>query len=119
MPHAATPARRRWKIGSLFSGYGGLDLAAEHCFDAETVWFSELNDPVAGVFAHHWPDAPNLGDITDVDWSEVAPVDVLSGGFPCQDISTVGKMAGLAPGTRSGLWSFMAEAIEALQPGSW
>lgn len=104
------------RVGSLFSGYGGLDLAVEHVFNAETIWFSEINQPVARVFAHHWPDAPNLGDITTINWDDVPPVDVLCGGFPCQDVSTVGKRAGLAPGTRSGLWSHMAEAIEALQP---
>lgn len=107
---------RRLRVGSLFSGYGGLDLAVEQVFDARTVWFSEINEPVARVFAHHWPDAPNLGDITTIDWSTVAPVDVLCGGFPCQDVSTVGKMAGLAPGTRSGLWAHMATAVEELQP---
>lgn len=104
------------RIGSLFSGYGGLDLAVEHVFNAKTVWFSELNEPVARVFAHHWPDAPNLGDITAIDWSQVEPVNILIGGFPCQDVSTVGKRAGLAPGTRSGLWAHMAAAIDALQP---
>jgi len=104
------------KIGSLFSGYGGLDLAVEHVFNATTVWFSELNEPVARVFARHWPDAPNLGDITAIDWSQVEPVDILIGGFPCQDVSTVGKRAGIAPGTRSGLWAHMAAAIDALQP---
>ena len=108
---------RPLRVGSLFSGYGGLDLAVEHALGAETVWFSEINEPVARVFAHHWPDAPNLGDITLIDWKEVPPVDVLCGGFPCQDVSTVGKRAGLAPGTRSGLWSHMATAIAALQPG--
>ncbi len=107
---------RRLRVGSLFSGYGGLDLAVEEVFDARTVWFSEINEPVARVFAHHWPDVPNLGDITAIDWSSVEPVDVICGGFPCQDVSTVGKMAGLAPGTRSGLWAHMATAIEALQP---
>jgi len=107
---------RPLKIGSLFSGYGGLDLAVEHATGGRTAWFSELNDPVAAVFSHHWPDAPNLGDITAVCWNDVEPVDVLCGGFPCQDVSTVGKGAGLAPGTRSGLWSYMATAIEALQP---
>ncbi len=106
----------RLRVGSLFSGYGGLDLAVEHVFDAETIWFSEINEPVARVFAHHWPDAPNLGDITTIDWNDVPPVDILCGGFPCQDVSTVGKQAGLAPGTRSGLWSHMAAAIDALQP---
>lgn len=107
---------RPLRVGSLFSGYGGLDLAVEQVFDARTVWFSEINEPVARVFAHHWPDAPNLGDITAIDWSSVDPVDVLCGGFPCQDVSTVGKMAGLKPGTRSGLWAYMATAVEALQP---
>ncbi|QXQ12918.1 DNA cytosine methyltransferase [Skermania piniformis] len=106
----------RLKIGSLFSGYGGLDLAVEHVFDAETVWFSELNEPVARVFSRHWPGVPNLGDITAINRHEVEPVDILIGGFPCQDVSTVGKRAGLAPGTRSGLWAHMAEAIDALQP---
>ncbi|WP_417564825.1 DNA cytosine methyltransferase [Microbacterium sp.] len=104
------------RAGSLFSGYGGLDLAVEHALDAETIWFSENNEQVSRIFAHHWPDAPNLGDITTIDWRAVPPVDVLCGGFPCQDVSTVGKRAGLAPGTRSGLWSYMAEAIDVLQP---
>ncbi|GAB2448273.1 hypothetical protein GCM10027062_32340 [Nocardioides hungaricus] len=111
-----TDDERRLRIGSLFSGYGGLDLAVEEVFDARTVWFSEINEPVACVFAHHWPDAPNLGDITAIDWNRVPPVDILCGGFPCQDVSTVGKMAGLGPGTRSGLWAHMATAIEVLQP---
>ncbi|WP_292698495.1 DNA cytosine methyltransferase [Microbacterium sp. 69-10] len=110
------PVLSRPRIGSLFSGYGGLDLAVEHLTGGETIWFSELNEHVARVFSHHWPDAPNLGDISAIDWATVPPVDVLCGGFPCQDVSTVGKQAGLAPGTRSGLWSFMASAIEALQP---
>ena len=104
------------RIGSLFSGYGGLDLGVEHVFNAKTVWFSELNESVARVFSRHWPDAPNLGDITTIDWSQVAPIDTLIGGFPCQDVSTVGKRAGLAPGTRSGLWAHMAAGIDALQP---
>lgn len=103
------------RIGSLFSGYGGLDLAVEHVFHAQTIWFSEIS-PVQRVFARHWPDAPNLGDITAIDWAQVPPVDILCGGFPCQDVSTVGKMAGLAPGTRSGLWSHMAAAIDRLRP---
>ena len=103
-------------VGSLFSGYGGLDLAVEHTLNAETIWFSENNPHVARIFAHHWPGIPNLGDITTIDWRNVDTVDVLCGGFPCQDVSTVGKRAGLAPGTRSGLWSHMAAAIEVLQP---
>nr|WP_154921174.1 DNA cytosine methyltransferase [Microbacterium testaceum] len=106
----------RLRIGSLFSGYGGLDLAVEEVFDGETVWFSEFSPAPARVFAHHWPGVPNLGDITTTDWNTVEPVDVICGGFPCQDVSTVGRMAGLHPGTRSGLWARMAEAIDVLQP---
>lgn len=112
----ALPLSGGVRIGSLFSGYGGLDLAVEEFFEGHTVWFSEINQPVARVFANHWPDAPNLGDITNIDWSTVEPIDVLCGGFPCQDVSVAGRHAGLAPGTRSGLWSHMAAAIDALQP---
>ncbi|WP_205618181.1 hypothetical protein [Haematomicrobium sanguinis] len=49
---------RPW-ICSLFSGYGGFDLAVEHTTGGRTVWLSELNTVVAGIFAYHWPDAPN------------------------------------------------------------
>lgn len=115
--HIPSSGGRPLQVGSLFTGYCVLDLAVEHVFNAETAWFSEMNEPVARIFAHHWPDAPNLGDITRIDWNTVEPVDILCGGFPCQDISKVGQQAGLAPSTRPGLWSFMAEAIEALQPG--
>ncbi|WP_259461022.1 MULTISPECIES: DNA cytosine methyltransferase [unclassified Microbacterium] len=68
------------------------------------------------MFAHHWPDAPTLGEITMIGWPVVPPVDVLCGGLSMPGRSTVGKRAGLAPGARSGLWSHMAEAIDALQP---
>lgn len=96
-------------LGSLFSGYGGLDLAVEATLGARTVWHCE-NDPAASrVLATRWLGVPNLGDITRVRWSDVEPVDVLTGGFPCQDVSHAGRRAGLAPGTRSGLWAQMAD----------
>lgn len=88
------------RIGSLFSGYGGLDLAVEHVFDAQTVWFSEINEPVARVFAHHWPHAPNLGDITRIGWSTVPPVDILCGGFPCQNYAEFGIILTSRPSGR-------------------
>lgn len=117
MPNASNePGDRPLRVGSLLSGYGGLDLAVEKVFNARTVWVSEVDEPVARVLAHHGPDAPNLGDITAIDWSSVGLVDVLCGGFPCQDVSTVGKMAGLKPGTHSGLWAHMATAIDKLKP---
>ncbi|WP_456301690.1 DNA cytosine methyltransferase [Nocardia farcinica] len=79
-------------------------------------WHSEVDPAAARVLAHHWPDVPNFGDITAVDWAAVPPVDVLTGGFPCQDVSAAGRRAGLGEGTRSGLWSHMAEAIAVLRP---
>jgi DNA (cytosine-5)-methyltransferase 1 len=73
------------KIGSLFSGYGGLDLGIQGVIDSETAWFCEIEPAPSKILAHHWPNTPNLGDITAVDWEVIAkeaPVDILSGGFP-------------------------------------
>jgi len=109
--------QRGMRIGSLFSGAGGLDLAVEKVFGGRTVWHCEIDPAASKVLAHHWPGVPNLGSVTDVDWSTVEPVDVLCGGFPCQDLSCAGKRAGLADGTRSGLWSEFARAVDILRPG--
>ena len=105
------------KIGSLFSGYGGLDMGVRAVLGGETAWFVEYDKAPSRILAHHWPDVPNHGDITTVDWSTVEPVDILTGGFPCQDVSLAGARRGLKDGTRSGLWSYFAEAIGALKPG--
>jgi DNA (cytosine-5)-methyltransferase 1 len=104
------------KIGSLFSGAGMLDKAVEHVFGGEVVWHCEQDKAASKVLAHHWPSVPNLGDITAVDWTAVEPVDVLCGGFPCQDVSAAGKRAGIKDGTRSGLWAVFADAIDTLRP---
>jgi DNA (cytosine-5)-methyltransferase 1 len=104
------------RIGSLFSGYGGLELGIEQVMPAETAWHVEHDAAPSRVLAHHWPDVPNYGDITAVDWATVEPVDILCGGFPCQDVSLAGLRKGLHPDTRSGLWSHFALAIDALRP---
>jgi DNA (cytosine-5)-methyltransferase 1 len=104
------------RIGSLFSGAGGLDMAVESVFDGSVAWQCEVDPAASKVLAARWPDVPNLGDITAVDWSQIEPVDVLCGGFPCQDVSSAGRRAGIREGTRSGLWSIFAEAIDALRP---
>lgn len=109
----------RPRIGSLFSGAGGLDLAVEHVTGGCTVWHSEVDPDASKVLETRWPGVPNLGDITAVDWAyvaEVAPIEVLCGGFPCQDVSAAGRRAGIAVGTRSGLWLEYAEAINQLRP---
>lgn len=105
------------RLGSLFSGYGGLDLAVHQVFgDVETVWVSDIEPGPRKVLAHRFPGVPNLGDITAVDWSQVEPVDIIAGGSPCTDISSAGRMAGMYEGTRSNLWVCMRDAIEYLQP---
>ena len=104
------------RIGSVFSGYGGLDMACEAFFGARTVWHCEVDPNPAKVLAARWPGVPNLGDITAVDWAEVEPVDILVGGFPCTDVSVAGAQAGMIDGTRSGLWSEFREAIARLRP---
>jgi DNA (cytosine-5)-methyltransferase 1 len=104
------------RIGSLFSGYGGLDMAVSAVLDIETVWVCD-NDPAAAkVLAARYPGIPNLGDITAVNWDSVKPVDIICGGFPCQDVSLAGLRAGMRNGTRSGLWAHFANAIDALRP---
>ena len=104
------------RLGSLFSGFGGLDRAIERVFDARTVWVSDIEPGPCKVLAHRFPGVPNLGDITQIDWSTVEPVDIIAGGSPCQDISSAGRMAGMREGTRSNLWVEMREAIATLRP---
>ncbi len=104
------------RIGSLFAGAGGLDLAVEAVFSGTVVWQAEIDKAASKVLAHRFPGVPNLGSVTDIDWATVPPVDVLCGGFPCQDVSAAGKRAGIKAGTRSGLWSVFAEAIDILRP---
>ena len=104
------------RIGSLFSGAGGLDMAVEAVFGGEVVWQAEIDKAASKVLAYRFPTARNLGDITAIDWDTVERVDVVCGGFPCQDVSAAGKRAGIKDGTRSGLWAIFAEAIDALRP---
>lgn len=114
-------------IGSLFSGAGALcELALAPLLGGRVVWHCEYEPPskktpkptqaAARVLAHRFPGTPNLGDITKVDWSAVPPVRVMTGGFPCTDVSLAGAQAGLTPDTRSGTWTYMAHAIDMLRP---
>lgn len=101
----------------LFEGYGGLTMAVEEVFGAELVAYSEFEPPspknprptqaAARLLAYRWPDVPNLGDVTTVDWGVVADelvgaartrFVILAGGFPCQDLSLAGLRA--TPATR-------------------
>lgn len=105
-------------IGSLFTGYGGLDMGVAMAVDptARVAWTSDVEPGPCRLAEVRWPDTPNLGDITQINWDEVEPVDIICGGSPCQDLSLAGKRAGMATGTRSGLWESMAAAIETIHP---
>ena len=105
------------RVMSLFAGYGGLDLALGMVFpEARTVYVSDIEEGPCRVLAHRFPEATNLGDVTAVDWDSLDPVDVVIGGSPCPDLSDAGRGAGMRPGTRSGLWSSMVDAIAATRP---
>ena len=104
------------KIGSLFSGYEGLGLAVKAVFGGDLAWVSDIDPGACKILAHHYPDVPNLGDITTIEWANIEPVDILTGGSPCQDLSHAGKRNGMTAGTRSNLWVSMRDAIEQLHP---
>lgn len=105
-------------IGSLFTGYGGLDMGVSMALEPEArvAWTSDVETGPCRLADVRWPDTPNLGDITAIDWADVEPVDIICGGSPCQDLSLAGRRAGMASGTRSGLWAAMAAAIETIRP---
>jgi DNA (cytosine-5)-methyltransferase 1 len=104
------------RIGSLFSGIGGLELGLERAIPgAEVAWQVEQDPYARAVLAKHWPQATRYEDVRQVGAHNLEPVDLLCGGFPCQDISQAGKQAGI-DGERSGLWAEYARIIGELRP---
>lgn len=104
-------------VGALFAGYAGLELGiAQVIPGVRTAWVADIEPGPCAILAHRFPDAPNLGDVTAVDWASVPPVDIIAGGSPCQDLSLAGARAGMGHGTRSGLWASMVDAIETIKP---
>ena len=103
-------------FGSLFAGIGGFDLGFERA-GMRCKWQVEIDPYCQKVLAKHWPDVRRHDDVRTfppddgTDWR----VDVICGGFPCQDISNAGERAGLA-GERSGLWFGFARIIRVLRP---
>ena len=103
-------------IGSLFSGIGGLELGLEWAGLGPTVWQVETDPFCREVLAQHWPDADrSVTDVRRATAATLAPVDLICGGFPCQDVSSAGKGAGLA-GSRSGLWFEFERVILGMEP---
>jgi DNA (cytosine-5)-methyltransferase 1 len=101
-------------VGSLFAGIGGFDLGLERA-GMRTVWQVELNEYRRAVLAERFPHAVRRIDVRDCGAHNLAPVDLICGGFPCQDISQAGAGAGIT-GTRSGLWSEFARIVGELEP---
>lgn len=103
-------------LAGLFEGYGGLTMGVQAVLGGELGWYSEIEPAACRLLAHRHPGVCNVGDVTQVDWSTVPRPRVLTGGFPCQDVSSAGRRRGIRPGTRSGLWEHMAYAIDQLRP---
>ena len=101
-------------IGSMFSGIGGLELGLERAGVGKVVWQAEVDPNASSVLARQWPGIPNLGDVSQVDWTTVEPVDVLCGGVPCQPASTAGKRRGRKDDRW--LWPEMRRAVAGLSP---
>lgn len=101
-------------VGSLFSGIGGLDLGLERA-GMEVRWQSEIDPYACNVLNKHWPDVPNLGDVTTIDWESVERVDLICGGYPCQPFSLAGFRDGDTDVERH-LWPYFRAAIGTLRP---
>lgn len=103
------------RIGSLFSGIGGLELRLEMSGLGHTVWQVEQNLFCLRVLSKHWPYSERYNDVKEAGAHNLSAVDLICGGFPCQDISSAGKGSGLA-GKRSGLWFEFARIVGELRP---
>ena len=95
--------RMSMTLGSLFDGIGGFPYAGSF-YKIEPVWASEILPQAVSVTMRHFPGMAHVGDITKLDGAKLPPVDIITFGSPCQDLSTAGKRAGLS-GERSGLFA--------------
>jgi DNA-cytosine methyltransferase len=96
-------------LGSLFSGSGAFELTAEN-LGITPIWASEVEPFPIAVTRKHFPKMLHLGDICKINGAEIPPVDIITGGFCCQDLSVAGRQAGLH-GERSGLFFEMIRII--------
>ena len=106
------------KMLDLFSGIGGFALAARWTWekDLDIVGFCEIEEYCQKVLQKNFPDVPIYDDISKLDGNLFKDVDLITGGFPCQDISQAGKGAGIGKETRSGLWFEMLRVISEVRP---
>lgn len=102
------------RFGSLFAGIGGFDLGLQRA-GMTPAWQVEIDPWCRRVLAKHWPEVPRHEDVREVGSANLGPVDLVCGGFPCQDLSVAGKRVGLE-GDRSGLYWEMSRIIGELRP---
>ena len=111
-------AQDKIKILDLFAGIGGFSVSAKWAFGerAKTVGFCEIDEHCCLVLKKQFPDVPIFGDVKDLNKRKInLPIDIITGGFPCQDISMAGKGVGIE-GERSGLWKEMFRIIGEFRP---
>lgn len=118
--HGGAGAVSQLRVLDLFSGIGGFSLGLERTGGFETVAFCEIEEFPRRVLAKHWPDVPCYDDVRTLTGERLAAdgiaVDVICGGFPCQDLSIAGHQRGIEEGTRSGLWAEIDRLIGELGP---
>lgn len=112
---------QKLRVLDLFSGIGGFSLGLERTGGFETVAFCEIEPFPRRVLANHWPGVPCYEDVRTLTAAKLAAdgitgINVITGGFPCQDLSVAGKQRGMGEGTRSGLWSEIVRLIGELRP---
>ncbi|MFD4542450.1 DNA cytosine methyltransferase [Streptomyces bauhiniae] len=104
------------KLLELCAGYGGLGMAVAPLVSGRVAYVAETAPGPSAVLAMRYPDAPNLGDIREIDWAQlVGKVDAITAGFPCQDISIAGNRVGIR-GARSGVWTNVLDAVRVIGP---
>ncbi len=106
---------RKLRVLDLFSGIGGFSLGLERTGGFETVAFCEIEPFPRKVLAKHWPEVLIYDDVRSLVGADCGRIDVITAGFPCQDISLSGRGEGIA-GARSGLWSEVARLVGELRP---
>jgi DNA (cytosine-5)-methyltransferase 1 len=109
------------RVGGMFAGIGGLELGIEEAFracgySAETVYQIELAPLSRAILERHWPKARRYADISVVEPSALPAIDLAAIGFPCTDLSTAGKGAGIEYGKQSSLWKYGKEILRVQRP---
>ncbi len=112
--------QEKLKVLDLFSGIGGFSLGLERTGGFETVAFCEIEEYPRRVLAKHWPGVPCYEDVRTLTAARLAAdgitgINVITGGFPCQDISASGRAAGIGAGTRSGLFRSILDIANEVQ----